>query len=198
MAGTFNEFPGGGDSTDCAQCWAGYYCLSDNLAGPTAQCPAGYICPEGTSDYTVQRSQAGYYAPIGSAQQFSCQPGTYSASQGLASCTNCEAGEKCSAFNLQAPLTCDKGYYCPERSYFTDRSLSYHEIPCPAGTLQNALNARSVDDCTPCAEGRYCPNNATLESAVDYCKEGYYCTVGSSVEQPVDLLENQGATYGYC
>uniref|UniRef100_A0A7S3JP84 Chitin-binding type-2 domain-containing protein n=1 Tax=Aureoumbra lagunensis TaxID=44058 RepID=A0A7S3JP84_9STRA len=46
--GTFSNWTGLYDVSQCTPCLPGYYCNSTGLSEPTAQCDAGYFCQEGS------------------------------------------------------------------------------------------------------------------------------------------------------
>lgn len=89
-----------------------------------------------------------------------CPPGTYNSQERSATCTDCPAGYLCAAFGLTDRSDCQPGYYCPQRSYFTDNGLTYHELACPRGFYQPDKNKASVSDCLECPKNKYCSKKA--------------------------------------
>lgn len=61
---------------------------------------------------------------------------------------------------------CPKGYYCPEGTAWP--------VVCPAGTYNLNVGETTVDGCTPCIEGYYCPNTQDRTQCVggEVCPEG--------------------------
>ena len=51
-------------------------------------------------------------------------------------------------------------------------------MTCPVGTYRNYTGAASIDDCTLCEPGYYCPDNAST-SYTHSCSASYYCPRGS-------------------
>ena len=40
---------------------------------------------------------------------------------------------------------CPAGHYCPSYAYFSERSLFYNKIPCPAGTYNPDTNKNTLE-----------------------------------------------------
>ena len=59
--GTFNNYTGINQSSDCTNCSAGYYCATNGLTVPTGPCNAGYFCKTGAE--TASPTQ-GIYANV--------------------------------------------------------------------------------------------------------------------------------------
>jgi len=46
--GTYNNFPGMREESDCIPCTPGYYCIGEKNPNPTGLCDAGYYCEGGS------------------------------------------------------------------------------------------------------------------------------------------------------
>lgn len=74
-------------------------------------------------------------------------------------CYNCEPGFFCESGN--EPALCPAGMYCiGSRGNDTDfdkRDPEEKPSLCPIGSYSNHTGLKSIDECTPCDEGSYCP-----------------------------------------
>eukprot|EP00347_Sterkiella_histriomuscorum_P024098 403332318 len=206
----------GGVRTACAQgescpegssaavtCPAGSYCSGlqfSTVYNLTVTCPPGKYCPSGSS--TPIDSVAGYYnlagessstahlcgdgytCPGASTGRFDtpCPSNTFAAT-GSQTCTSCDDGKYCPIGSDQQ-FTCPQGYYCDNATPFP--------VKCPRGTYGASVDLASVDDCTDCPGGYYCP----MEGQVSYslkCDAGYYCSKKSYTPQPDpdDVIEKE-------
>lgn len=151
-------------------CPAGFYC--EGASEYYYKCLNGTYCPAGSSQQipcpggTFGNGVINNYNMISSCVP--CGRGLYSivgAQEGNdRQCLDCAPGYVCvggskdpfvNGTNSAAPTSnetnrgyeCPKGYYCPLNSYV--------ETPCPAGTYNKYLNAKSVDECFRCLVGYY-------------------------------------------
>ena len=172
----------GGNTT--LQCPMRFFC-SGSTVSPTI-CPQGFFCGAGQSVGTVNR----------------CPVGTFGASTGLATasdCIECPAGEYCGSTALTSPTTqCSAGFFCsggattsmPTDGVTGDVCPGAHYCPtgskapiaCPPGTASfvNSTGFQVVADCTPCDAGFYCPESAQTNSTLQ-CPEGFFCLAGTSI-----------------
>ena len=177
----------------CDPCPAGSYCtftatttnsyetgiqITEQLA-----CPAGYFCPQGTDIYFINE----------------CPAGTYGASTGLSSsteCTPCPATKYCEVTGLTTAdltsRTCADGYLCPLSSTTEFQTecpkhsycIAGVETACPAGTYTYATATKRAADCIPCAPGSYCP---TRNENIQACPAGKTCAKNlSAASEAVD------------
>nr|XP_043888260.1 neurogenic locus notch homolog protein 4-like [Solea senegalensis] len=174
--GTYSEFPGLRDISECVQCPEGKYCYSEqpeeqSLIRPTGICPDGHYCPTGTGDPYTHPCQAGRYRnnTLGHSGE---------------ACVLCPSRYYCAILGTGTPLVCPEGFYCPE-------GISAPE-PCPEGTFssRSALSDRS--ECSSCGGGQYC-NSVGLTEPSGSCREGFYCRGRATSATPVD-----GPTGGLC
>ncbi|KAK2847206.1 hypothetical protein Q5P01_010205 [Channa striata] len=96
--GTYSDFPGLRDVSECVQCPEGKYCYSEQpheepITRPTGMCPDGHYCPLGT----------GYpYA-------FPCKVGQYrktALGHSGEACVLCPSSYYCNAMGTHVPLIC--------------------------------------------------------------------------------------------
>lgn len=86
-----------------------------------------------------------------------CPGGEFCEQQGLVNPTGkCSAGYYCTVgANSSTPSQgtsaniCPKGFYCPEGSVVP--------VSCPLGMYNPSVGRHSIDECTNCSGGRYCP-----------------------------------------
>ncbi|GMF37121.1 unnamed protein product [Phytophthora fragariaefolia] len=131
-------------------------------------CPAGKSCNDGAK--TVPCS-AGSYCPYGIGE-VPCPAGTFNGAEGkahLEDCFPCDAGKLCNRTGIIdfADYDCPPGYYCVRGSS--------EPQTCPAGTFRSISAGKSLDDCTLCVQGSYCPEGSTQPTVCDattYCPEG--------------------------
>ena len=143
----------------CQKCPTGTY-LEINHCNPDI-CTFGYgvengvckICPagkysEGSSPFARQPQ-----VPC-----LSCAAGTYSASPGSSSCTQCPP-RMASAEGSKECL------YCPEHTYESNRQC----IPCPAGSVFFGTGATSASACRFCYAGYYADGTTAEGRAKNGC-----------------------------
>ena len=186
--GTLNAKPGSHNVSQCDPCTPGYYCATPGLTNATAKCHAGYYCPSGVSVPTPPEyiCPFGYQCPLGSVAPHPCPSGTHSDVPGLEACKPCPAGFYCDlddhclvGENYTQPRACPEGHYClPGTDYAT-------RYPCPPGTFNNKTGLASVEECTLCLAGQYCPTPG-LSEPTGPCAAGYYCNNGSTTPYPRD------------
>lgn len=74
---------------------------------------------------------------------------------------------------------CFAGYYCKKNSYkhTTGTHANKAGLPCPVGTFNPDIGARSVGDCITCPEGYLCTVEAidTDYATLTQCTAGSYC-----------------------
>ena len=124
-AGYYSSNTGLSASSQCLNWPAGQYCIAGSIS-PTGLCSAGYWCPLNS----------------GTATQNAWAAGTYSASTGLktsSECTVCPLGYICSSVAMTAPVKCAAGTYGA------------------AAGLTGAVGSTW----TTCPAGYYCPEGAT-------------------------------------
>jgi len=181
-AGTYQALTG---QPSCNPCPVGKYC-NGGEAQPVI-CPAGSYCPIGTKYFN----------------EFPCQTGTYSTSTGLqaqTACTLCAAGSYCTSASGTPDGLCAAGYYCQggaqtdkpvanvvHGTYNNDECAagkycmagSTGETDCPPGRASSTRKIGSLEGCSLCAAGYYCPNAAQTMST-DICPVGSYCPTGTA------------------
>lgn len=181
--GTFNPNTA---AESCTACEEGKYC-------PSTQLTAGTACP------------VGFYCPTGSAEPLPCPPGTYRATEGAKSkseCTNCDGGKYCE-FAGKSAVTgdCAAGYYCKTGSPFEkpgdDEPNKYGPCPkgsycvagttnpvgCSEGTYNPSMFGESSADCLACPSTKYCKGTG-LDAPTGQCRLGYYCDGGATTDEP--------------
>lgn len=205
---------GSSSPTDCD---AGMYCNQKALSDVSGSCAAGYYCilnavsPVPTDGTTGDKCSSGHYCPSESSSEEDCPAGTYGASDGLSSlseCLPCSYGKYCSITALSSPQgNCDPGYYCdPGKDsktpidgvcpvgYFCDSTTYYVKVPCFMGYVNTLTGQYVCDDCSAgyycegatavevkCPKGYYCPTNTRFSTEFP-CGPGYYSSVlGNSV-----------------
>ena len=171
------------NDTTCQKCPTGTYlgvnyCYTDICTfgygvenGVCKICPAGKYS-EGSSPYARQRQ----------VQCLSCAAGTYSASPGSTSCTECPprtASAEGSTFCL----------YCPAHTYESNRKC----IPCPAGSVFFGTGATSASACQFCSEGFYANGDAGCKP----CKLGTF-TDSTEVNANGFFLSNASGSCKLC
>ena len=178
MEGHYSDKEGIGRADMCKKCKESYYCPDPGQSESIHPCWAGYYCPPGEKNPT-KLCTTGFYCPNGTAKPLSCNPGSFTSSEGQYECTTCAAGYYCAPdpqTNTTSIIPCPQGYYCP------NGSSSYDKTPCPSGTFNPYFNIsiglRSIHDCTPCRPGYYCEGIA-LKQPSGPCKVGYFCKSGS-------------------
>ena len=152
-------------------CFNGTYCPLGMKTVPNLlshPCPAGYICPPGT-EYPVP-----------------CPAGTYSKVSGrfeISDCLPSPVGHYSINGSHEPTGLCNPGYYCPLGS------TSPNQVPCPTRTYLPGYGGESVEQCSLCTAGGYCPNEGNAIPIV--CPKGFYCITG--LDEPLPCLPG---TYG--
>ncbi|OAF72051.1 hypothetical protein A3Q56_00182 [Intoshia linei] len=177
-------------STICETCLEGYMCSSTTTSKTTmltAKCTAGYLCKAGTIDIsTAEIVKPGKYSLEGTNVAISCPAGTFGATEGLKSiseCTMCRSGEYCTGGKQFPDGQCDKGYYCPSNianpfsnSYGNIGSYGPKQIKCPQATYNIYYKKSKLEDCIACTSGFYC-GVATVNPLI--CPAGHYCPIST-------------------
>ncbi len=183
--GNFTDTTG---KSSCDSCTAGKYCATSATSAPV-DCTAGHFCP------------------LGTIQAFYCREGTFRATVGAASltdCTACTGGNYCSGLgNTAITNTCDAGYYCTlgafaSKPVYTSNTATAVFGLCPPGQYCPAASTTPTNcgtgkyspaygnslstDCFDCIPGQYCPN-AVMSVPSGNCNVGYYCPSGSTSNQ---------------
>ena len=131
----------------------------------------------------------GHYCPVDSVS-IPCPIGTYR-NQGsgtlISDCFSCPAGFWCSDNGTAdfASYLCPPGHYCPIRTL--------EPILCPPGTHRNQSGGESVDDCSPCTGGYYCPPrlcSVTNETMQVYVNTSSILDVQVNTSNVVDITVN--------
>lgn len=175
--GTLRPYLGAKSRNDCLPCTGGKYCFEPGLLVASDDCSAGYFCPaEEDIRYPNPSSfqcPTGHFCPAGTANPFSCRPGTYQSRQQQVSCDYCPQGYYCLA-NTSDPLACPPHHYCPNGTHTP--------VVCPNGTFtySNETGLSNVDQCRPCNPGHYCQRGVVA----DNCSAGYLCYIGSPTPTP--------------
>jgi hypothetical protein len=181
---------------NCTLCPKGHYCGSNvttkaamltgggswsNAGDSAGICFNGTYCGDGMTrapNLLQDACNAGYYCAAGATYQVPCPAGKYSESKGrdtLSDCITTPAGYYTAQAATSVAGLCNPGYYCPAGS------SSPYEVPCPARTYRPEYGAESLEECSLCVAGGYCPR-ASVEPTV--CPRGFYCPTGVSVAQP--------------
>ena len=172
--GTYQDFQGKTQSSDCKICLAGYYCSNQAAVSLSGLCTAGYFCPSGTTTGTPVSNicPIGYYCPLGSSSQIICPDGYYQNQIGQSSCKVCPRGFYCNS-GASTLTICTVGYICPLGTSFSTR------VPCGYGSY-NPFEGQST--CLSCPIGKYCPAGP-LTTPLD-CPINSYCESGTSTPIP--------------
>ena len=196
LKGYFGASPLLRQNSQCTLCWAGRFCSVSGLSNPDGKCDPGYYCKGGAflsnpnDGTTGSICTAGGVCPQGSIYPQPCLPGTYGATAGLTStsqCTNCPVTKYCLGEVNNVPTgLCQAGYYCPLGSktateqaatpgHYTGSGQS-SETQCPAGSY--SPDYATATSCTTCPAGYMC----ALGDAQTFtdCPAGQYCVAGSS------------------
>lgn len=130
--GTYGNYSGMVDSSDCIPCDPGKACVGLALTQPNAICMAGYFCRNGAySDQpkdggtTGDLCTVGSYCPEGTGEPIQCPAGSFSNTTQLTECYDCPPGYYC--VDGENALRCPKGRYCP------GNNTAYQPM-CPTGT----------------------------------------------------------------
>jgi hypothetical protein len=191
--GTYNQFPGGSNSSVCLPCPGASFCSEEAISDPsTWPCFAGHYCPEGTLE------------PI------PCPGGTYQDTPGVSvsveDCLVCPGGFYCSNSTV-FPVECPALNYCPEGSSWSASCVFFADNTNPTCIrISILLSMRLCYSClalfrfTACPTGHYCPAQSATpilcpvehfcpfdSSQPIYCDRGYYCPQGSSAQESCPL-----------
>lgn len=162
-------------------CPAGRYGNLTQLTSSTdcALCPPGYTCP-GTGNSAPTQCGTGRYSTWGEASTpcTPCAAGRFCSAVTTSTIQHdlnlCPAGTLCTAGTGKDPEftnePCPAGHYCPAGTPAA--------VPCPDGTYQPHLGAKSELECLLCPPGRYCVSMDTQPGPL--CSTGHYCPEGSS------------------
>jgi len=169
-AGTYNSNTSSTTLSACTTCSAGSYCPTGSAIN--TPCPLGSYC-----------SIPSTIAP--------CPDGTYGATTGLTSasqCTTCPVGSYC--FN-GTNITCNGGY-----TIGTGKSSPASCVPCPTGTYSSPTNTTCLycppgqtstpgsTLCVPCPPGQYCSPPANSGSLYVGSNSGNYLSTLAPVPCP--------------
>ena len=198
--GTYNNYTGISNVSECMQCLPGYYCDTEGLMEPSGLCVSGYYCSSGALTATPidilteggDICPPGHYCPRGTAIPIPCNAGSYQPSigaQNISSCLPCEPGSYCNSSGLaESSGLCAAGYYCslgasvsePIDGITGNICPAGAECPvgsstftsCPDGTYSNSTGVLS---CYQCPSGRYC----VFMDHTEACLIGFYCPEGT-------------------
>jgi hypothetical protein len=185
-AGSFGEFTGLKQPSECSPCPPGRFCSNGAV---TAECWGGYVCvgnasvPDpatGTADQLAGHGYpcpAGFFCPNGTSVEQPCPDGTFSAVLGAvtdAVCGPCPPGAVCFPGSPVA-IPCPRGHYCPGLSVVT---------PCPAASYNPSESGTSLADCSPCPAGTLCNVTAVVDPSTLPCPAGGYCGAAALEAEP--------------
>ena len=71
------------------------------------------------------------------------------------------------------------GHYC------TNGTQSPTQFPCPAGTHNDLVGLRWVEECMNCTGGNYCPGGVVTPTLL--CAAGFYCRSGAETAGPMEV-----------
>lgn len=135
--GTYGNYSGMTDSSDCLPCDPGKACVGLALTEPNAVCAEGYFCRGGAysdqpkdAGLTGNMCQPGFYCPAGTGEPIQCPPGSFSNTTQLSSCYDCPAGYYCT--DGENAHDCPYGHYCPGNT-------TLNQPLCPIGTYNNQI-----------------------------------------------------------
>ena len=163
---------GARSENECDFCSAGHYCPSD--ADPVIEkvCPRGHYCPYGREDSSI---------PV------PCPVGTYSdtdENQSLLDCLVCPPRYNCNQPGIDGiilrQLRCREGFYCPLGTGAESSSISHLPVPCPEGFFGARPELGTIEECTPCVTGFYCPFEGMSRADLLPCQPGTQCFEGSA------------------
>ncbi|KAL0973027.1 hypothetical protein UPYG_G00197910 [Umbra pygmaea] len=193
--GTFSPVPGLSRVAQCRPCTSGFYCVAQGLKEPTGLCSHGYWCPPGQRVATALPCPVAHYCPRGSPAPEPCPPGTFQDQGTQAACNICDAGYYCDVrwgLNASMRRPCPKGHYCPPGTALATQH------PCPSGSFNHREQIDSLEACTLCPPGKYCPTTGLAEPAGN-CSAGFWCKKGAYSPNPVDDISGSLCTAGhYC
>eukprot|EP00767_Chilomastix_cuspidata_P000870 gnl/Chilomastix_cuspidata/1248.p1 GENE.gnl/Chilomastix_cuspidata/1248~~gnl/Chilomastix_cuspidata/1248.p1 ORF type:complete len:6697 (-),score=752.02 gnl/Chilomastix_cuspidata/1248:22-17397(-) len=173
--GTYNPYEGKKSIDNCLPCKGGMACPEEGIDTPDVVCSEGYYCVEGATTPTPIDQETGdicprgYYCESGSASPTPCEAGSYAQDYGQSSCDECPIGYYCPVGTAD-PIICPKGYYCG--------AGATEAVPCIKGTFSNLQGLKTLNECTLCPGGYYCPSTALTDYLPYECLQGYYCTIG--------------------
>ncbi|KAK2153848.1 hypothetical protein LSH36_283g03001 [Paralvinella palmiformis] len=182
----------------CKPCVAGYYC--DSTSQPVVDytntpCPSGYYCPANTTHSTEYPCPIGTYNNlthrVDISDCMSCAGGMYCDVQGLANPQGpCNPGYYCvSGATSSTPGQGDMADICPPGSFCPSGTVT--PTSCPPGTYNPSTGRQTLDECTNCTGGYYCPNY-NMTAPGPQCEAGYYCPSGAHI---ADFLQCPSGAY---
>ena len=152
---------------ECDLCSGGKYCPNDRKPVIEIPCLIGHYCPYGRENSSI---------PI------PCPEGTYSDTEGndsLLGCLICPSRYNCNATGISdlPSHKCPEGYYCPRGTGAVSSSIEHLPVACPEGTFGSRQELESIDECTPCPSGFYCPNQGMKRDDRELfrCQPGTLC-----------------------
>ncbi|KFH15614.1 GCC2 and GCC3 domain-containing protein [Toxoplasma gondii MAS] len=174
--GTYNDELGAASAEECQPLPAGVYSGGGaKTAAGDGKCDAGYYCPEGsTVPHAVPCPRGTYLNQPGGQREEDCLP--------------CAPGTYCDTVAETQPLSCPAGHYCLGGTHLP--------VPCPVGTFRTDPDGDSLEACTACPAGKYCPLLGAVEEAGD-CEAGYLCIRGATVSTPTDGVTGSLCPLGY-
>ena len=183
--------------SDCKTCPAGNYCDFDTSISPPGPitisriCPKGFYCPGNLGSLDDDKDEEFSYG-TGSYGSYPCPEGTYGASEGLQSetqCKKCTPGHYCDKKGMKDVAgPCMDGYLCKKGSKVpmkADEMCDKNKYcvggvvrPCPLNeyTYGTVKGATSANNCMKCLPGKICQDHDT--TIID-CSSGFYCTDGT-------------------
>ena len=108
-------------------------------------CPSGFFCPS-TPTLEPLICPSGNFCPMGSANPIACPAGSYGATPGLSSaseCVPCPRGAWCSA---GITIPCEVGFYASDASA-EDRISQIICHPCPSHSTTTAQGSAEITQC---------------------------------------------------
>ncbi|XP_060107672.1 uncharacterized protein LOC132580697 [Heteronotia binoei] len=174
---TIGSLPGAGQREDCLPCPPGRWCKTED--------PVAYPCPYGHHCYGANYTHPGgpRALPLCPKQAFRTEG---SPEPHQSDCQPCPPGYLCPETDSVAArdYPCAPGYWCPgSRGAFL----------CPPGTFRVQPGATSLEECTLCPSGFYCPDPVVSGMPNIHgipCEPGYQCPPGS-----VNPLPCQSGSY---
>ena len=132
-------------SSDCEDCWFGYYCGKPGLTSFSDVCDPGFYCLHGAkaknpdgSDDTGGPCPKGNYCPAGTSYPKGCEPGTFNNQTGKSTCLPCCAGYYCDGNSSVCEKPCPQGHYCPDGTKYGV------QFPCPRGYFSNKTHRADI------------------------------------------------------
>ena len=178
--GTFRNVIGGSTAASCAECPAGFFCVTGQQT--PSMCGLGHYCPAGTS--TPMECPSGTIGEgvslMDSSECTSCPSGSYCAVSGLSAPTGfCDPGFFCvGGSSTPTPLTVgdDGGRACAAGHFCAGNGL---EVPCPTGRFRSSVGGVNLESCELCTGGWACETTG-LTAPSSMCESGYVCPIGST------------------